>query len=319
MKALICGISGQDGSYLAKYLVNKGYEVLGTSRDSSTLNSKNLNYLQIEDKVKITSMSICDFGSVMNIVKNFKPDEIYNLAGQTSVGLSFKQPLETMESISKATLILLEVIRLLDLPIKFYSAGSSECFGNTLGLSASEETLFKPCSPYGVAKSSSYWLVRNYREAYGIFACTGILFNHESPLRANKFVTQKIVKSALEIKKGNLDFLKIGNIDIKRDWGWAPDYIEAIWLIMQQREANDFVIATGKSHTLGEFIEQAFNYFELDWQKHIKVDKSLFRPSEIKESYGNPSLAYSKLGWKAQVKFDEIIIQMCKAAEENVL
>ena len=317
MKALVCGINGQDGSYLADFLLRKGYEVLGTSRDASLSNFNNLKFLGIADKVKTTSMAIYDFGSVMNIVKDFKPDEIYNLAGQSSVGLSFMQPLETMESISKATLVILEVIRMLDIPIKFYSAGSGECFGNTHGLPANENTLFKPCSPYGVAKASSYWLVRNYREAYGIFSCTGILFNHESPLRAERFVTQKIVKSASEIKKGNLDFLKVGNISIKRDWGWAPDYIEAIWLMMQQENPHDYVIATGKSNSLGSFIEKTFEYFDLDWQNYIEVDKKLFRPSEIDQSLGDPSLADSKLGWKAKIKFEEIIFNMCKAIDEE--
>ena len=317
MKALICGISGQDGSYLAKFLLDKGYKILGTSRDASTSEFKNLKYLGIYEKVKTASMNLYDFGSVMDIVRNFKPDEIYNLAGQSSVGLSFQQPLDTMESISRGTLILLEVIRILNFPIRFYNAGSSECFGNTFGVPANEETLFQPRSPYGVAKASSYWLVRNYRESYGIFASTGILFNHESPLRADRFVTQKIVKSALKIRNGELRSLKVGNIAISRDWGWAPDYIEGISLMMQESEPSDFVIATGKSNTLESFIEKTFNFFNLDWQKYVEVDEELFRPSEINQSIGDPSLARKKLNWQAKVDFDEIIVRMCKGAYEK--
>ena len=311
MKAIICGISGQDGGYLAKFLLDKGYEVLGTSRDASTSDFKNLEYLGIREQVSITSMNLYDFGSVMDIVRSFNPDEIFNLAGQSSVGLSFQQPLDTMESISRASLILLEVIRILNLPIRFYNAGSSECFGNTFGIPANEETIFKPRSPYGVAKASSYWLVRNYREAYGIFASTGILFNHESPLRSDRFVTQKIVKSALKIKKGELNSLKVGNIFISRDWGWAPDYVEAIWLMMQENTPSDFVIATGKSNTLKSFIDKTFDYYNLDWQKYVQVDEELFRPSDIMDSVGDPKLARTKLNWQAKVNFDELIIKMC--------
>ena len=314
MKALICGVSGQDGSYLAKYLLNKGYEVLGTSRDASTNSFKNLKYLGIFNTFKLTSMDLNDFGSVMEIVKEFNPNEIYNLAGQSSVGLSFQQPVDTMNSIVSASLILLEVIRILKLPIRFYNAGSSECFGNTYGIPASEKTFFNPRSPYGVAKASSYWIVKNYRESYGLYACTGILFNHESPLRADRFVTQKIVKSALKIKKQELDNLKVGNIYISRDWGWAPDYIEAIWLMMQQTKPNDYVIATGESNTLSSFIEKTFNYFDLDWQKYVEIDELLFRPSEIDKSIGNPELAKLNLNWESKVNFDQLIIKMCESA-----
>ena len=200
MRALICGIRGQDGSYLAKLLLSKGYEVIGTSRDAMASSFENLRKLDILDDVKIVSMAINDFRSVIDNVKNYNPDEIYNLAGQISVGLSFKQPVETIESIEKATLVLLEVIRFLDLPIRLYNAGSSECFGNTGRIAANEGTPFKPCSPYGVAKASAHWLVKNYRESYGIRACTGILFNHESPLRSKRFVTQKIVKNSIKNK-----------------------------------------------------------------------------------------------------------------------
>lgn len=317
MKALICGVSGQDGSYLAKYLLDKGYEVLGTSRDSSTNNFLNLKILGIYENFKIVSMTLNDFGSVFEIVKEFNPDEIYNLAGQSSVGLSFKQPVNTMNSIANGCLNLLEVIRVLNPEIKFYNAGSGECFGNTVGIPASEKTVLNPCSPYGVAKASSYWIVRNYREAYGLYGCTGILFNHESPLRADRFVTQKIVKTALKIKNKELNTLKVGNINIMRDWGWAPDYIEAIWLMMQQTSPKDYVIATGVSNKLSSFIEKTFSYFDMDWQKYVKVDESLLRPSEIEISIGNPKLAFLDLNWKANINFDELINKMCHSASSR--
>lgn len=312
MRALICGIRGQDGSFLAKFLIEKGYEVIGTSRDVVASPFENLKVLGIDNKVKKVSMVINDFRSVIGVVKTFRPDEIYNLAGQTSVGLSFNQPVEAMESIAKATLVLLEVIRFLDYPIRFYNAGSGECFGDTGGVAANEKTLFKPCSPYGVAKASAHWLIKNYRDAYGIAACTGILFNHESQLRPQRFVTQKIVKGACDIKNGQLDKLKIGNISISRDWGWAPEYVHAMWLMLQQESFDDFVIATGKSHTLKEFIEKTFSYFDLDYQKYVDLDEELIRPSEIFLSKADPSYAEKKLKWKANIQFEDLIEKLCE-------
>lgn len=312
MRALICGIRGQDGSLLAKFLLNKGYEVIGTSRDVVASPFENLKILGIDEKVKKVSMVINDFRSVIDVVKTYKPDEIYNLSGQTSVGLSFHQPVEAMESIAKATLVLLEVIRFLDFPIRFYNAGSGECFGDTGGIAANEKTLFKPCSPYAVAKASAHWLIKNYRDAYGIPACTGILFNHESQLRPQRFVTQKIVKGAWNIKNGRLDRLKIGNISIYRDWGWAPEYVNAMWLMLQQEKFDDFIIATGKSHSLKEFIEKTFNYFDLDFQKYIDLDEELIRPSEIFLSKADPSYAEKKLKWKANTQFDQLIKNLCE-------
>ena len=226
MKALICGVGGQDGAYLAKILLGKGYEVIGTSRDATLSRFDALRQLGIRDEVETISMAVNDFRSVLHTVRRHSPDEIYNLAGQSSVGLSFEQPVETIESIAGGTLNLLEALRFVENPIRFYNAGSSECFGDTGNEPASEATPFQPRSPYAVAKSTAHWLVRNYREAYGLYACTGVLFNHESPLRPERFVTQKIVRTAARIASGNCERLQLGNISVERDWGWAPDYVE---------------------------------------------------------------------------------------------
>jgi GDPmannose 4,6-dehydratase len=315
MRALICGIAGQDGSHLARLLLDKGYEVVGTSRDAMIASFSNLECIGIRKNVKLTSMAINDFRSVLNVVQNFQPDEIYNLAGQTSVGLSFEQPVEAMESIAEGTLNMLEVIRFVNRPVRLYNAGSSECFGDTGNNAAVEETPFHPRSPYAVAKASAYWLLRNYREAYGLHGCTGILFNHESPLRPERFVTQKIVRAAARIKAGSKERLELGNIDIHRDWGWAPDYVEAMWLMMQQEMPDDYVIATGETHSLEYFIHRSFAYFDLDWQEHVTVKNHLQRPSDIRQSRGNPVKARDKLGWQARLNVDGVIDAMCKAIQ----
>ena len=312
-RSLICGIGGQDGAYLAKLLLEKGYEVVGTSRDAMATSFANLTRLGIRERVCTVSMAINDFRSVLATIKNAAPDEIYNLAGQSSVGLSFDQPVETMESIAIGTLNLLEAIRFVDSPIRFYNAGSSECFGDTGNTPATEETPFHPRSPYAVAKVSAYGLLANYRDAYGLFASTGILFNHESPLRPERFVTQKIVHSAARIAAGCNEKLHLGNMDIHRDWGWAPEYVEAMWLMLQQDRAEDFVIATGKTVSLQYFAERAFSYYGLDWQQHIVSDTNLFRPSDIKYGRGNPTKANQLLGWSSKVDIDAVVKQMCAA------
>ena len=290
-KALICGISGQDGAYLAKLLLEKGYEVYGSSRDAQMSSFRNLDRLAIRQQVNLLSISIHDFRSVLQALLKIKPDEVYNLAGQSSVGLSFEQPVETLESISGGTLNLLEAIRFSDLGIRFYSAGSSECFGDTGNKAADENTPFRPRSPYGVAKATAFWQVANYREAYQLYACTGILFNHESPLRPERFVTQKIVAAACRIAQGSKETLTLGNIDIARDWGWAPDYVEAMWLMLQQEQADDFVIATGQTYQLRDFIRTIFDAVSLNWEDHVKTDKSFFRPTDIAEGHANPAKA----------------------------
>jgi len=312
-KALICGVSGQDGAYLSQLLLAKGYEVHGTSRDVSARSFGGLVSLGISEKVKLHSMALNDFHSVMCVLKLVEPEEIYNLAGQTSVGLSFEQPVETMESIVVGTLNLLEAIRFQPNPIKFYNAGSSECFGNLGDAAADETTPFRPCSPYAIAKSAAIWQVTNYREAYGLQACSGILFNHESPLRPDRFVTRKIVSSACRIANGSREKLILGNIAIERDWGWAPEYVVAMWLMLQRKKPDDFVIATGTSRRLEEFIDIAFTRLGLNWRDHVEQDPQLYRPTDFAIGRANPSKANRDLGWNAQLKLEDIVAKMVDA------
>ncbi|MDX2271393.1 MAG: GDP-mannose 4,6-dehydratase [Cyanobacteriota bacterium] len=304
--ALITGVSGQDGAYLAQLLLQKGYIVWGSSRDAEISSFRNLERLGIRSQVKTLSISLNDFRSVLQGIHRVQPDEIYNLAGQSSVGLSFEQPVETLESIAIGTLNLLEGIRFIGKPIRFYQAGSSECFGNT-PTPANEKTPFYPRSPYAVAKATAFWTVTNYRDAYGLFACNGILFNHDSPLRPERFVTQKIITAACRIAQGSPEKLVLGNLDIQRDWGWAPEYVEAMYLMLQQDQPHDFVIATGKSYSLQEFVAIAFGYFNLNWQEHVTSDSKLFRPSDISISQGDPSLAKTLLNWQAVNQAPQII------------
>ena len=312
-KALIIGITGQDGAYLAQHLLAKGYAITGSSRDVMASSFGNLNALGIREQVKLISVSINDFRSVFNAIQSCDPDEIYNLAGQTSVGLSFEQPVEAIESIAIGTLNILEVIRVLGKSVRFYNAGSSECFGDTGTTPANETTPFAPRSPYAVAKSTAKWLINSYRESYGLYACTGILFNHESPLRPDRFVTQKIVVAASKIKAGLIQSIQLGNLNICRDWGWAPEYVEAMWLMMQQKEPSDFVIATGRMEPLTYFVSKAFEYFDLDWQKYVEINPSFFRPNEIQHSVGNPQRAIELLKWSKPTDIDGVIQRMCAA------
>jgi GDPmannose 4,6-dehydratase len=316
-KALICGVSGQDGAYLAQLLLNQGYEVWGTSRDAQISSFRNLDVLGIKEEVKLVSMSLTDFRSVLQVLTRSQPDEIYNLAGQTSVGLSFEQPVETLESIATGTLNLLEAIRFLGASIRFYNASSSECFGDTGGQAADENTPFRPRSPYAVAKAAAFWEVANYREAYGLFACSGILFNHESPLRPERFVTQKIVASACRIAKGSNEILSLGNIEIRRDWGWAPEYVMAMMLMLQKQEPSDYVIATGQSCSLAEFIAEAFDAVGLNWQDFVRVDPNLMRPTDLALGLGNPQKAKEQLGWQAKYRAKDVVKMMVKANFER--
>jgi len=313
--ALICGISGQDGAYLADLLLQKGYTVVGTSRDAQMSSFRNLEYLGIRNRVTVASMAVSDFRSVLQVLDKYQPDEIYNLAGQTSVGLSFDQPVETLESISIGTLNLLECIRLLKRPVRFYNAGSSECFGDTASLPANEHTPFRPRSPYAVAKAAAHWQVANYREAYGLFACSGILFNHESPLRPERFVTQKIVRAACRIAAGSPERLQLGNIDIQRDWGWAPEYVDAMWRMLQQPTPQDFVIATGETRPLQDFVAQAFETVGLCWQDHVDTDPTLVRPTDIHSNQADPAQAAEQLGWSAQASMCEVVQRMVNAVQ----
>jgi len=310
-KALIIGVSGQDGSYLSQLLISKGYEVHGTSRDVELCPFYGLKKLNIFDKVAKHSLSLVDFRSVMQVIFEVKPDEIYNLAGQSSVSLSFSQPVETYESISIGTLNILEVLRFNKLPTRFYNACSSECFGETNHQGADESTPFQPKSPYAVSKAAAFWQVVNYRTAYKIFASSGILFNHESPLRPNRFVTKKIIDAACRIYKGEREAkLRIGDVTIRRDWGWAPEYVEAMYLILQHNEPEDFVIATGKEISLQGFIEKVFSYFALDYRSYIEHDPNLFRPADIRFSVGNPTKAKEILGWRAEYRVEDVIKMM---------
>jgi GDPmannose 4,6-dehydratase len=316
-KALICGVSGQDGAYLAHLLLDKGYKVCGTSRDAQMSSFTNLVRLGIRDRLELASVTLTDFRSVLQILVKFQPDEVYNLSGQSSVGLSFEQPVETLESISVGTLNLLEAIRFIKAPIKLYNAGSSECFGDTKGEAADENTPFQPRSPYAVAKSTAFWQLANYREAYGLFACSGILFNHESPLRPERFVTQKIIGAACRIAQGSSEKLHLGNIDIQRDWGWAPEYVEAMYLMLQQPQADDYVVATGESHKLEDFVAIAFETLGLDWQELVVSDRSLHRPTDISIGTGNPTKAKEKLGWQAKYKMPDVVKMMIAARQKN--
>ncbi|AFY84461.1 GDP-mannose 4,6-dehydratase [Oscillatoria acuminata] len=317
-KALICGISGQDGAYLAQLLLSKGYTVCGTSRDAQMSSFRNLTRLGIREQVKLESMSLTDFRSVLQILTKIEPDEVYNLAGQSSVGLSFEQPVETLESIATGTLNLLEAIRFTGKTIKFYNAGSSECFGDTGDRAADETTPFRPRSPYAVAKATAFWEVANYREAYGLFACSGILYNHESPLRPERFVTQKIIAAACRIAGGSRDKLNLGNISVQRDWGYAPEYVEAMYLMLQHPEPDDYVIATGETHRLEDFVAIAFSSVGLDWQEWVNIDTSLYRPTDIAVGRGNPGKAKAKLGWEARSKMPEVVRQMVEAKRQGI-
>jgi len=248
---------------------------------------------------------------VLETIRDNQPDEVYNLAGQSSVGLSFDQPIETMESIVFGTLNVLEAIRFLNEDISFYNAGSGECFGDTGIYAATESTPFQPRSPYAVAKTSAHHLVANYRSAYKLFVCTGILFNHESPLRPNRFVTQKIIGAAARIAKGGNERLNLGNIEINRDWGWAPEFVEAMWRMLQQESADDYIIATGRSESLSYFVEQAFKWHGLDWRQHTDIDSNLLRPSDIRISRGDPKKAIEDLDWNPRKNIDDVISAMC--------
>jgi GDPmannose 4,6-dehydratase len=315
--ALIFGVSGQDGAYLAKLLLDYGYHVVGTSRDAALSGFDNLRALGIRERVQLTSAAPTDFRSVAQVVMAYKPDEIYNLSGQSSVGLSFEQPVEALESIAFGTLNLLEAIRLFGLRTRFYNACSSECFGETKGQPADENTPFYPRSPYGVAKATSHWEVVNYREAYGLYACSGILFNHESPLRPARFVTRKVIAAACRISAGSRERLKLGNLSIRRDWGWAPEYVEAMWRMLQQPAPADYVIATGETNSLESFVAEAFAATGLDWRDHVDRDPALLRPSDIAVSLGNPTRAREHLGWVPKYRMKDVVKLMVGAERES--
>jgi len=316
MKALICGVGGQDGAYLAQLLLDKGYEVWGTSRDAQITDFRNLKRLNLHDRVNLCSMAPTDFRSVLSVLSKCGPDEVYFLAGQSSVGLSFEQPVETLESITVGTLNMLEAVRFLGGKARMYHASSSECFGDVGRMPANESTPFHPRSPYAVAKASAHWMVANYREAYGLHACSGILFNHESPLRPTRFVTRKIVDSALRIASGSKERLVLGRLDIVRDWGWAPEYVDAMWRMLQQEQAEDFVIATGVSVSLREFVSEVFDSLGLNADEYVESEKQLYRPSDIAWSQGDACRARERLGWVAQTRMPELAKRLVSEVRE---
>ena len=317
--ALICGITGQDGAYLARWLLHHGYRVVGTSRDAQVANRSNLRRLGIDSRLTLESMTLTDFRSVLDVLARQAPDEIYNLSGQSSVGLSFAQPVETLDSIAVGTLNLLEAIRFLKLPMRLYNAASSECFGDSNGAPANEDTPFRPRSPYAVAKASAFWQVANYREAYGLFACSGLLFNHESPLRPERFVVQKIARAAQRIAAGSGETLSLGRLDIERDWGSAEEYVDAMWRMLQQPQPDDYVIATGRSHPLSDVVATVFALLGLDWQDHVRVDPTLFRPTDLRVSRADPTRAATRLGWQAQRQMADVILEMATTSQQAAL
>jgi len=329
-RALITGIRGQDGAYLAKLLLEKGYEVYGADRRSGDSSNWRLKELGIEKDVKVVYMDLLELTNIMRVIEKIQPDEVYNLAAQSFVGVSFEQPILTSEVDAMGVLRLLEAIRTLKPDTKFYQASTSEMFGKVQEIPQTEKTPFYPRSPYGVAKLFGHWITVNYRESFNIFACSGILFNHESPLRGVEFVTRKITYSLARIKYGLQDRLVLGNLDAKRDWGYAPEYVEGMWLMLQQEEPDDYVLATGETHTVREFVEKAAEVagFDIEWEGEgvdtkgidrksgkviVEVSPEFYRPAEVDILIGNPEKARKKLGWEPKTKFHRLVEIMMEA------
>jgi GDPmannose 4,6-dehydratase len=310
-RALITGITGQDGSYLSDFLLTQGYEVHGMVRRSSTENFERIQHLK--DRVTLHQADLLDQLSVISILRDVRPVEIYNLAAQSFVPTSWVQPVLTGEFTALGVTRMLEAVRLVVPKARFYQASSSEMFGKVQETPQTERTPFWPRSPYGVAKVYGHWITVNYRESYGLFAVSGILFNHESPRRGREFVTRKISHAVASIKLGLQKELLLGNLDAKRDWGFAGDYVRAMWLMLQQKSPDDFVVATGENHTVREFCQIAFDHVGLPWKKHVKVDPALFRPAEVNTLCGDPGKARRKLGWKPEVSFEALVRMMVDA------
>jgi GDPmannose 4,6-dehydratase len=310
--ALITGITGQDGAYLAKFLLEKGYNVYGIYRRLSTPNFWRLQYLGIFNKINLIPADMIDAASIVEAIKISQPDEIYHLAAQSFVGASFEQPIGTGEITGLGVTRILEGIRQINPDIKFYQASTSELYGDGGTKAQNETTLFMPSSPYAAAKLYGYWVTQIYRKGYGIFACNGILFNHESPLRGMEFVTRKISNSVAKISLGLEKELHLGNLEAKRDWGYSPEYVESMWLMLQQEKPDDYVIATNETHSVREFAEKAFGILDLDWQDYVKVDKKFTRPLDVNYLQGDYSKAKKNLGWDPKVKFDELVNIMVK-------
>ena len=328
-RALITGITGQDGSYLAEFLLGKGYEVHGIIRRSSTFGTERIDHLYLDPHETGAHLflhygDLTDGNSLSEILHSVQPEEVYNLGAQSHVGVSFLSPVYTADADALGTLRLLEAVRHLDHPVRFYQASSSEMFGKVEEIPQTETTPFHPRSPYGVAKAYGFWQTVNYREAYGLFAANGILFNHESPRRGETFVTRKITRAAARIKHGLQEVVYLGNLDAERDWGFAGDYVEAMWLMLHHDDPDDFVVATGARHSVREFCQQAFSALDLDWQDHVRVDERYLRPAEVDLLQGDASKAWAMLGWRPKVSFEELIAMMVEsdmklAQEERAL
>ena len=321
-KALITGITGQDGSYLAELLLSKDYEVHGIIRRASTFNTERIDHLYQDPHINGVRLflhygDISDSTNLIKLLYRIQPDEIYHLGAQSHVRVSFDIPEYTGDVTGLGTVRILEAIRETELKAKFYQASSSEMYGKVQEVPQRETTPFYPRSPYGAAKVYSYWLTVNYRESYGIFACNGILFNHESPRRGETFVTRKVTRAASRIKAGLEDKLYLGNLDAKRDWGYAKEYVEAMWLMLQQEEPDDYVVATGETHSVRELLEEAFSYVGLDWRKHLEIDARYYRPAEVDFLIGDASKAKRKLGWEAKIKFNDLVRVMVDADMET--
>jgi GDPmannose 4,6-dehydratase len=308
---LITGVTGQDGSYLAEFLLEQGYTVVGMVRRTSTINFDRIRHIQ--DRIEIVQGDLLDQMSVIGLLQEYRPQEVYNLAAQSFVPTSFTQPVLTGEFTALGVTRMLEAVRIVDPKIRFYQASSSEMFGKVMEVPQRESTPFYPRSPYGVAKVYGHWITVNYRESYNIYGCSGILFNHESPRRGLEFVTHKITHSAARIKLGLADELRLGNLEARRDWGYAGDYVRAMWLMLQQDAPDDYVVATGETHSVQEFVEEAFAYLDLDWRAHVTQDQKFYRPAEVDLLVGDPSKAGRQLGWEPTVTFRELVRLMVDA------
>lgn len=315
-KALITGITGQDGAYLAKFLVEKGYKVYGGYRRTSTRNFWRLHYLDVKKDIELIPLDLLDQTSLMSAIKQIEPDEIYNLAAQSFVGVSFDEAVATGEISGLGVTRILDSIRFLNPKIKFYQASTSEMFGNA-PQPQSEKTPFEPASPYAAAKLYAHWVNRNYREGYNMFTCSGILFNHESPIRGIEFVTKKITDGVARIKMGYNKELLLGNLEAKRDWGFAGDYVEAMWMMLQHEKPDDYVVATGESHSVKEFCEEAFSVVGLNFKDYVKVDKRFYRPVDVNYLLGDPSKIKSTLDWKPKISFKDLVKMMVEADLEK--
>lgn len=315
--ALITGVSGQDGAYLARFLLGKGYKVFGLLARRATSTTWRLEELGVLDQVQLLDGDLADLASLIRAVSEAQPDEVYNLAAQSFVGTSWRQPILTAQVTGVGCVSLLEAIRIINKDIRFYQASTSELFGQVVESPQSEKTPFHPRSPYGVSKLFAHWSTINYRESYDMYCCSGILFNHESPLRGLEFVTRKITDGVAQIKAGKLDKIKLGNLDAQRDWGFAGDYVKAMWGMLQRETPQDYVIATGRTTSVGEFCRLAFAAADLEWESYVEVDPAFFRPAEVELLCGDPTRATDELGWKPEVNLEQLVDMMVRRDMER--